>query len=69
MKAAHMNTNAYYLSYIIKRMKQSCNSTNLQEIGQEIRKLICFVRNYHIFKLLPYQLRYTPMFPRLWLPW
>ena len=64
-----MYTNAYYISIRVKRLKLSCNNTNLQEIGQEIRKLICFVRNYNIFKLLPYQLGYTPMFPRLRLPW
>jgi len=64
-----MCTNAYYLSIIIKRLKLSRNNTDLQEIGEEVRKLICFVRNYIIFKLLPYQLGYTLMFPRLWLPW
>jgi hypothetical protein len=69
MKAAYTYTNAYDRSIVLKRLKLSCNNTNLQEIGQEIRKLVCFVRNYHIFKLLPYQLGYAPTFPRLWLPW
>ena len=69
MKAAQMCTNAYAPIVIIKRLKLSCNNTNLKEISQEIRKLVCFVGNYHILKLLPYELGYTPMFPRLWLPW